>query len=156
MSAATASGSNWIIPFSDNILGTGDLPQVGGVFDGVTLTNSLINEEDGSRPRVMTIAGVAATGASLAIGTGTLTMGLSEPMSPSSTGSFSLKLGTGTIAGTMVLTGNLSTLVFTPTTPLGAGSYTLVNTTGATDWSAGANILSQTFPSLVVPDTTAP
>lgn len=83
-------------------------------------------------------------------------MGISEPLAPTSAENFSLKLGANTVPGTMILTGNLSTLLFTPTSPLVAGTYTLVNTTGATDWSVGANILSQTFPSLIVPDTTAP
>lgn len=156
MSAATASGSDWVLPFTDNTLGTGNLPQIGGVFDGITLLNGSVNEEDGAHPRIMTIAGVAATGPTITIGTGALTMGLSEPLSPSSAGSFSLKLETGTIAGTMTLTGSLSTLVFTPASPLAAGAYTLTNTTGATDWSAGANILSQTFPGLLVPDITPP
>lgn len=156
VSAATASGSDWVLPFTDGVLGTASLPQIGGVFDGVTLLNGSINEEDGARPRVMTIAGTAATGPTITIGTGTLTLGLSEPLSPSATGSFLLKLGASTVPGIMALTGNLRTLVFTPTAPLAAGTYTLTNTTGATDWSAGANSVSQTFPSLLVPDITPP
>lgn len=83
-------------------------------------------------------------------------MTISESLFPSSTGSFSLNLGTGTVAGIMSLTGNLSTLVFTPTSSLSQGTYTLTNTTGAIDWPAGINILSQTFPSLIVPDTIPP
>lgn len=153
---ATASGSDWIIPFTDNILGTGDTPQIGGVFDTVNLTNTLVSEEDGARPRIMVIAGTATSTGTIVIGTGILTMTVSESISPSSTGSFSLKLGTGSIAGSMVLTGNLSTLVFTPASPLTAGTYTLSNTTGAIDWPAGTNSVSQAFPSLIVPDTTPP
>lgn len=54
------------------------------------------------------------------------------------------------------MTGNLSTLIFTPAGILLPGAYTLANTTSATDWSAGANILAQTFPALIVPDITPP
>ncbi|HBB27595.1 TPA: hypothetical protein DCZ36_03830, partial [Candidatus Gracilibacteria bacterium] len=155
-SVATASGFNWILPFTDNILGTGNTPQVGGIFDGVALTNSLINETDGARPRIMTIAGTSTTTGAINIGTGVLTMTLSESLFPSSTGSFSFNLGTGAIAGIMSLTGNLSTLVFTPTSSLSQGTYTLSNTTGAIDWPAGINVMSQAFPSLIVPDTIPP
>lgn len=156
VSAATASGSEWIIPFTDNILGTGYTPQIGGTFDGIVLTNTSVNETDGARPRVMTIAGSTTNTGSITIGTGALIMSLSEPLSPSSAGSFSLKLGIGTIAGTMTLTGNLNTLIFTPTSPLIAGTYTFTNTTGATDWPAGSNAVSQIFPNLLVTDITPP
>lgn len=104
----------------------------------------------------MTISGNSTSGANIVIGTGTLVMEASERLSPGSAGSFSLKLGAGTIAGTMTLGSNMSTLRFVPTSPLLAGTYTLVNTTGATDWSAGVNVLSQNFPNLLVPDTTPP
>lgn len=104
----------------------------------------------------MTIAGTATSTGTIVIGTGALTMTVSEPLSPSSTGSFSLKLGTGSIAGTMALTGNLSTLIFTPASPLVVGTYTLSNTIGAVDWPAGTNSVSQIFPSLIVPDITPP
>lgn len=104
----------------------------------------------------MTIAGTNTTTGSINIGTGALTMTISESLFPSSTGSFSLNLGTGAVAGIMSLTGNLSTLVFTPTSSLSQGTYTLTNTTGAIDWPAGTNTLSQIFPSLIVPDTIPP
>lgn len=104
----------------------------------------------------MTIAGTNTTTGSINIGTGALTMTISESLFPSSTGSFSLNLGTGTIAGIMSLTGNLSTLVFTPASSLSQGTYTLSNTTGAIDWPAGINVMSQAFPSLIVPDTIPP
>lgn len=104
----------------------------------------------------MTIAGTSTTTGAINIGTGVLTMTLSESLFPSSTGSFSFNLGTGAIAGIMSLTGNLSTLVFTPTSSLSQGTYTLSNTTGAIDWPAGINVMSQAFPSLIVPDTIPP
>lgn len=153
---ASSSGSNWILPFSDNTLLSGATPEIGGTFDSVSLTNPLVNEEDGAAPRIISIAGTQTTATGIVIGTGVLSMDISEPLVPTATGSFTLRKGTGTIAGTYTLTGNLSTLVFTPSTTLTPGTYTLTNTTGATDWSAGANILSQTFPSLIVADTTAP
>lgn len=115
-----------------------------------------MSEEDGAAPRIMTIAGTSTTGATIVIGTGALTMGISEPLSPSSTGAFSFKLGAATIPGTYTLTGNLSTLIFTPLSVLLAGTYTLSNTAGATDWSAGSNILAQVFPGLIVPDIIPP
>lgn len=41
---ATATGSNWLVHFTDNILSTGNLPQIGGVFDAVTIDNMTISE----------------------------------------------------------------------------------------------------------------
>ncbi|MDP2103966.1 MAG: hypothetical protein Q8K26_03530, partial [Candidatus Gracilibacteria bacterium] len=41
---ATASGSNWILPFTDGVFATGQLPQIGGVFDTVTINNTTITE----------------------------------------------------------------------------------------------------------------
>lgn len=105
----------------------------------------------------MTIAGSTTTISSITIGTGAFSFVASEQLSPTSVGSFSLLLGTGAISGNMTFSGtDLRTLVFTPTSPLLAGTYTLSNGTGASDWSVGANSLSQAFPSLIVPDTTLP
>jgi len=153
---ASLSGSTWVLPFTDSTLSTGDTPQIGGIFDGITILDNFINEEDGTRPRIMTIAGTATTTNPITIGTASVVMEVSEPLMSSSTGSFSLSLGGSTVAGTFSLSANLRTLAFTPTAPLVEGTYTLSNTTGATDWPAGTNTLSQTFPSLVVPDTTPP
>lgn len=41
---ATVSGSNWILPFTDGVLATGQLPQIGGVFDTVTIGNTTVAE----------------------------------------------------------------------------------------------------------------
>lgn len=41
---ATASGSSWILPFTDGVLATGQLPQIGGVFDTVTIGNTTVAE----------------------------------------------------------------------------------------------------------------
>lgn len=95
---ATASGTNWVLPFSDNTLSGGNTPQITGVFDGVTLINNTISEEDGAAPRIMTIASTSTVAATINIGTGVLTMTVSEPLAPSSTGAFSFQLGAGAIA----------------------------------------------------------
>lgn len=41
---ATASGSYWILPFTDGVLATGQLPQIGGVFDTVIISNTTVAE----------------------------------------------------------------------------------------------------------------
>ncbi|EKD29801.1 MAG: hypothetical protein ACD_78C00267G0002 [uncultured bacterium (gcode 4)] len=41
---ATINGSNWILPFTDGVLATGQLPQIGGTFDTVTINNTSISE----------------------------------------------------------------------------------------------------------------
>lgn len=41
---ATASGSYWILPFTDGVLATGQLPQIGGIFDTVTIGNATVQE----------------------------------------------------------------------------------------------------------------
>ena len=152
---ATASGSQWILPFTDNFFKTGLLPQINGVFDGVTLNNMTVLEEDRAPPHALIINGTGAIVPSLNIGTNEIAITFSEQLSPTSIWSFQLKRGTGTIAGNFILSLDWTVLVFNPTTPLAPGTYTITNTTGATDW-IGINSITQTYPSLIVPDITAP
>lgn len=153
------SGADWLVPFTES-LGTGDLPNITGTFDGVVLTNGTVNEEDGARPYMTKLGGVTlvtlGVGQSIDISTGSLVMEFSEPMIPSSANAFTFQLGASPVAGSFAYNGNLDRLTFTPASPLGAGSYTLSATSGVTDWSSNANAFSQTIPTLVLPDTVLP
>ncbi len=81
---ATASGAQWILPFTDNFFTTGLLPQINGVFDGVTLNNMTVLEEDRAPPHAMIINGTGAIVPSLNIGTTEIAITFSEQLSPAS------------------------------------------------------------------------
>lgn len=159
-SGTTASGSSWLLNFTDSIWNTGYLPQIGGIFDSINLSVPSINEEDGAKPQIMKINGIElqtlGTGQSISIGTGAFDIEFSEKMTPASVNAFSLKLGTTPVAGTYTFNALLDKLTFAPSSSFSAGTYTLSSTTGATDWSSNSNPLSQTFLTLTVTDITIP
>ncbi|MDD5213776.1 MAG: S-layer homology domain-containing protein [Candidatus Gracilibacteria bacterium] len=155
-----SSGTSYILPFSDDIWNTGDLPQITGTFDGLTIGNNDINEEDLARPKILKINSTLLStlgSQSLNIGTGNLLFDISENLIPSSTGSFTLLKGTGTITGTFsFLNDNLTKLYFVTSSSLSVGTYTLTATSGAKDWSSNGNIIDVSIPSLIVADSSAP
>lgn len=155
-----SSWSQYILPFSDNIFNTWDLPQITGTFDWLSVWNNDINEEDLARPKIMKINSTLLStlwGLSLNIWTWNLLFDISENLIPSSTWSFTLMKGTWTIAWTFsFLNDNLTKLYFVPSVALSAWTYALSATSGAKDWSSNWNIIDVTIPSLIVSDTIAP
>lgn len=155
-----SSGSSYILPFTDGILSTWDLPQITGTFDTLSIWNNDINEEDSARPQIMKINSTVLSTLwtqSLNIWTWNLLFDISENLIPSSNQSFTLLKGTWTIAWNFsFLNDNLTKLYFVPSVALSAWTYTLSATSGAKDWSSNWNIIDVSIPSLIVSDSTAP
>lgn len=153
---ATASGSNWLIHFTDNVLDTESLPQIGGIFDSITLTSIGVDETDGAKPQILRINGTTlsslGSGQSAHIGAGAFDIDFSERINPSFTGSFSLQSGSTPVPGIYTFNANRDILTFAPTTAIPAGAYTLASTGSVTDWTLNANTFSYT---LLTSDCTA-
>ena len=98
---ATASGSDWLIHFTDGVLDTGALPQLSGPFDGVTLSVLSVNHDDGTSPIITNINStntlILTSGQSVLIGTGAFPINFSERMMLTTANAFSLKLGASNI-----------------------------------------------------------
>ncbi len=155
-----SSGSQYILPFTDNIWNTWDLPQITWLFDTLSIWNNDINEEDSARPQIMKINSTVLStlwAQSLNIWTWNLLFDISENLTPSSNQYFTLLKGTWTIAWTFsFLNNNLTKVYFVPSVSLSAWTYTLSATSGAKDWSSNWNIIDVTIPSLIVTDSISP
>lgn len=158
--ATTASGSDSILPFTDGVWNTGDLPQIGGTFDGVSLTNTSVSEEDNAKPILLKIntslISSVGTGQSIQINSSGFDLTFSEKMNPGSASAFSLTKNSAPVAGTFSLNAALDKISFVPSSSLTSGSYTVNATSTAADWSTNQNALTMSIPTLSISDTTAP
>ena len=81
-------------------------------------------------------------GQSVDIGTGVFTVEFSERMLPGSINAFSLSLNSSPVSGSFSYNTNLDRLTFSPSALLLPGSYSLVVSSGALDWSSHSNAFS--------------